>query len=75
MLLELDCEVVIATTLNAAMAEAHSAEVCLALLEVNLGPLKSYQVADTLATRQIPFAFINSERRGGLDRAYWSPIL
>jgi DNA-binding response OmpR family regulator len=76
MLLELDFEVVVATTLNAATTEAHSADVCFALLEVNIGSLKSYPVADVLATRGIPFAFINSQGRSGLDRAYWStPIL
>lgn len=75
MLLELDFEVVVATTLNAAITEAHSAEVCLALLEVNLGSQNSYRVADTLATRGIPFAFINSQGRSGLDRQYWSTSL
>lgn len=75
-LLELDFEVIVATTVNAAITKAQSADVCLALLEVNLGVLKSYPAADILRTRDIPFAFINSEGRGGLDRAYWStPLL
>jgi DNA-binding response OmpR family regulator len=72
MLLEFDFEVIVATTLNAATTEANNADVCLALLEVNLGSLKSYPVADILRNRDIPFAFINSEGRGGIDRGYWS---
>jgi DNA-binding response OmpR family regulator len=76
MLLELDFKVIVATTVNAATTEAHSADVCMALLEVNLGSLKSYPAAEILRTRHIPFAFINSEGRGGLDRRYWStPLL
>jgi len=76
MLLELDFEVVIATTLNAAITAAHSADVGLALLEVNLGSLRSYPVAEVLRARGIPFAFINSQGRSALDHAYSStPVL
>lgn len=81
MLQELDLEVVVAATLNAAIKQAHGTDVCLALLEenigeANVGSVKSYPVADILAERGIPFAFINSQGRSGLDRAYWrAPVL
>lgn len=75
-LLGIDSDVVVATTLNAALAEGHRADVRCALLEANLGSIQTYQVADILRARAIPFAFINSDGTGGLDRAYWSaPLL
>jgi DNA-binding response OmpR family regulator len=76
MVSELDFEAVVATDLKVAAAEALNADVCCALLAVNFGLQKSYSVADILATRRIPFAFVNSQGRSGLDRAYRSrPVL
>jgi DNA-binding response OmpR family regulator len=76
MVSELNFEAVVANDLKVAEAEAFNAEVCCALLAVNFGLQKSYSIADILATRRIPFAFVNSQGRSGLDRAYWSrPVL
>jgi DNA-binding response OmpR family regulator len=72
MLLELNFNVVVATALNSAIELAQRAEVSLALLEVNVQSKTSYQVADILRTRGIPFAFISSHGTGGVDRAYAS---
>lgn len=52
----------------AALDGAHSFD--LAILDVNLGVSLSYQVADALIARGIPFAFATGYGRGGVDAKY-----
>lgn len=75
---ELGCEVV-GTAMRAepAMAMVAGGQVDAALLDVNLGEGRtSYPVADTLAARGIPFAFVTGYGSGGVRQEYQGrPIL
>lgn len=46
-----------------------------ALLDVNLGACTSYPVADALAERHIPFAFLSGYSREDLDPRYHRQVL
>ncbi len=46
-----------------------------ALLDVNLGARTSYPVADALAERHIPFAFLSGYSREDLDPRYHRQVL
>ena len=58
MLAELGCEIVPAAHLKEALALASGETLDAALLDINLRGETSYLVADDLAERRIPFAFV-----------------
>src|SRR5512140_2379029 len=61
------CEVIgPVATLSGALALARDTPLDAALLDVNLGGRMSYPVADLLATRNIPFAFLTGCEPPGL---------
>jgi len=60
MLLDADCEIVgMASTLDAGMALADSAEMDFAILDMTLGRDPSFPIADLLAHKGIPFLFVS----------------
>jgi CheY-like chemotaxis protein len=62
--------------LEEALAAAQSGEFDMALLDLNLAGSRTYPVADVLAARGIPFAFLTGYRSEDLDAAYRAaPIL
>jgi len=65
------CNVVLAMRLAPAVELATTAEIDLAVLDVNLGNEdKSYPVADVLMQRAIPFMFVTGYDRHGLHERY-----
>ena len=68
MLSDLGCEVVgPAAELDEAMSLAESADIDLALLDVNLGGKPIFPVADALKRRGVPFAFASGYGEAGLS--------
>jgi len=68
MLLDLGCEVVaIATHIDEAVALAGSAAIDFALLDVNLNGKPSFEVADALTRRGIPYVFATGYGAKGLS--------
>jgi CheY-like chemotaxis protein len=62
--------------LDEALAAAQSGEFDMALLDLNLAGSRTYPVADLLAERGIPFAFLTGYRSEDLEAAYRdTPIL
>lgn len=72
MLEDLGCEVAAAESRSEpAVAAIGAVPIDAALLDVNLGPDQtSYPVADALAARGIPFAFLTGYGSGGLREGY-----
>jgi CheY-like chemotaxis protein len=71
MLDELGHELVsVASRLDEALAAAGTASVDVAILDLNLGGVLSYPVAEVLAERGIPFVFATGYGGGGLKEAY-----
>lgn len=65
------CQVVgPAARLDEALLAASNETIDAALLDVNLGGRPVYPVADVLARRGIPFAFLTSYGEGGIQEAY-----
>jgi CheY-like chemotaxis protein len=62
--------VTVATRLEEAVAAAGSGSVDLAILDLNLGGVLTYPVADALAVRGIPFIFATGYGNAGLAEAY-----
>ncbi|HET8728380.1 MAG TPA: response regulator [Alphaproteobacteria bacterium] len=77
MLADLDCEVVeTAARIEDALQYAESGNFDFAVLDVNLGGVRSYPVADSLRQRGIPVVFTTGYGAGGVDAAYaGAPIL
>jgi CheY-like chemotaxis protein len=77
LLADLGCEVVDnPMRLDQAIAAAHGGEFDLALLDLNLAGRRTYEVADILTARGIPFAFLTGYRAEDLEPAYReTPIL
>ena len=68
MLADLGCQVVgPAAELDEALSLAESADIDLALLDVNLGGKPIFPVADTLKARGVPFAFASGYGEAGLS--------
>ena len=68
MLADLGCTVVgPAAEIDEAMALAESADIDLALLDVNLGGTPIFPVADALKARGVPFAFASGYGEAGLS--------
>lgn len=68
MLADLGCTVVgPAAELEEAMSLAQSADIDLALLDVNLGGRPIFPVADALKARGVPFAFASGYGEAGLS--------
>jgi CheY-like chemotaxis protein len=71
MLADLGHELVaVASRLDEALAAAGTASVDVAILDLNLGGVLSYPVADLLAKRGIPFVFATGYGSGGLEGTY-----
>src|ERR1019366_9763646 len=67
MLADLGCDVVVAAATNEqAIALIEAQHFDAALLDLNLNGVRSYPVADLLASRGVPFAFATSYRGQGL---------
>jgi CheY-like chemotaxis protein len=77
MLASLDCELTAtADRLAAAMAAARTGHFDLALLDLALGGVATYPVAELLRGRDIPFAFVTGRDRHEVDPAYANtPVL
>jgi CheY-like chemotaxis protein len=60
----------VATRLEEALAAAASEAFDLAILDLNLGGVLTYPVANVLQTRGIPFIFATGYGSGGLEEAY-----
>jgi CheY-like chemotaxis protein len=70
-LLDAGCKVLLAMRLHEALELAMSAEVDLAVLDVNLGGGDtSFPVADLLTERQIPFLFATGYDADAFDQRY-----
>jgi CheY-like chemotaxis protein len=67
---EAGCTVLLAMRLPEALELASSADVHLAILDVNLGGETSYPVAETLAHRDIPFVFATGYGAAGMREEY-----
>ena len=68
MLADLGCQVVgPAAELDEALSLAESADIDLALLDVNLGGKPIFPVADRLKARGVPFAFASGYGEAGLS--------
>lgn len=69
---DLGCDVVgdAPARLDDAVAAAQSAECDFALLDLSLGGVRTYPVADILSARGVPFAFLTGYRTDDLDPAY-----
>lgn len=71
MLVGLHCEVIqTAARIDSAVAAAETGLFDFAMLDVNLGGVLSYPVADVLKARGIPFAFVTGYGAGALGGAY-----
>ena len=57
-------------TVDIALAAAREAEINAALLDINLHGSASYSVAEVLASRNIPFAFLTGYSLAGIDPSY-----
>ncbi|MBL8659232.1 MAG: response regulator [Rhodospirillales bacterium] len=65
-----------AATLEQALQLARSAELDAALLDINLNGKASFEVAETLAARGIPYAFVTGYGKQMVPQAYASvPLL
>ena len=60
----------VATRLEEALAAVRNEAIDLAILDLNLGGVLTYPVADALAERSIPFIFAAGYGSGGLKEAY-----
>jgi CheY-like chemotaxis protein len=60
----------VATRLEDAVAAAGNEAIDLAILDLNLGGALTYQAADVLAGRGIPFIFATGYGSGGLEEGY-----
>lgn len=60
----------VAGTLSEALAQAHEGSFDAALLDLELGGASSFPVADILARRGIPFAFVSGRAQGDVPPAY-----
>ena len=60
----------VATRLEEALAAVRNEAVDLAILDLNLGGVLTYPVADALARRGIPFIFATGYGSGGLKEPY-----
>jgi CheY-like chemotaxis protein len=67
---ELGCEVQVASTFEAALVAAASADVDAAVLDVNLHGRKSFPAAEALARRHIPIVFSTGYARQGQDEPW-----
>ena len=75
-LVELGCEVVgPARSVQQGLDIAGSAELDGAILDVNLGGKNSYQVAETLKQRGVPFAFATGDSAIDASSGFPDPIL
>ncbi len=59
-----------ATRLDDAMAQASEREIDFAILDLNLGGMLTYPVADLRRQRGIPFVFATGYGAGGLAKGY-----
>ena len=59
-----------ATRLDNALAQASEREIDFAILDLNLGGMLTYPVADLLKQRGIPFVFATGYGAGGLAKGY-----
>jgi CheY-like chemotaxis protein len=59
-----------ATRLDDAVAQAAEREIDFAILDLNLGGVLTYPVADLLRQRGIPFVFATGYGAGGLAKGY-----
>lgn len=66
-LIDEGCHVVLAMRLPEALKEAQNGLIDIAVLDVNLGAVQSYPVANELRQRAIPFIFATGYGRGGLE--------
>ena len=65
MLADLGCEsVVVASTLEAALARVAESDFDIAMLDMNLGGADSHLVADALDARQVPYLFCTGNASG-----------
>jgi CheY-like chemotaxis protein len=62
--------VTVASRLDAALAAAKTGAIDVAILDLNLGGVLTYPVADALAERGIPFVFATGYGSSGLKDAY-----
>lgn len=60
----------IATRLDSALVLAQTSEFNLAILDINLAGSKSFEVADILRKKAIPFIFTTGYGMNGLDDSY-----
>jgi CheY-like chemotaxis protein len=60
----------VANRLEEAIAAARAEVIDLAILDLNLGGVMTYPVADALAERGVPFIFATGYGSGGLMEAY-----
>jgi CheY-like chemotaxis protein len=67
---ELGFDVTIASTAGGALAAARDQEINAALLDVNLGGELIYPLADYLAARGVPFAFVTGYGAETIDRRF-----
>ena len=71
MLRDLGHEVVgLATRLHQAIQMAESADIDLAILDINLDGKPSFPIADVLTRRGVPFAFASGYGAAGLEPGY-----
>jgi CheY-like chemotaxis protein len=77
LLTDLGCEVVgPAANVAEAIRFAKTEQLAGAFLDVNLGGVSIYPVADLLSARQIPFVFVSGYGAGGIDpRFVGTPVL
>ena len=77
MLDDLGCEVVVTTArTDEALAALQERSIDVALLDVNLRNELSYDIADELERRNVPFVFLTGVKRTDLDRDFQDrPIL
>jgi CheY-like chemotaxis protein len=76
MLLDLGHEVAgMAMRLPQALTMAQSAEIDLAILDVNLDGRMSYPVADVLTARGVPFLFSTGYGSGGVEQLYRDRVI
>lgn len=66
----LGCEVAAATTVNEGLHLAGTADIQIAVLDVNVAGHPVYPVAEVLRRRGIPFVFVTAYVHDGIDKTY-----
>ena len=70
MLQDLGFAVEVAGRLDEGLARAAEGRLSIAVLDVNLGGVRSYPIADVLSAREIPFVFATGYGTTGLEHGY-----